>query len=95
MYVTDLITRIETAEATIHCLKIEIIKIGRESIRWEKCDFEAEADRIERRREMPDMYNHDEFQEALERMIEKHDPEIGITWKTVRCYLNEHCLRDK
>ncbi len=95
MDVTDLINRIEIAETTIHCLKVKIIKIGRESIRWTKTDFYDEAERVEENRDMPGIYDSDKFQEAVELMIQKHNAEIGITWKTVRCYLDEHCLKDK
>ena len=94
MDVTDLITRIETVEATIHCLKIEIIKISRKSIQWSIEDFQETARQIEENRNMPNIYDSTEFQNALERMIEKHDAEIGITWETVRYYLDEYCLKN-
>ena len=95
MDVTDLVNRIEAAEATIHCLKVEIIKMGRESIRWTEADFRDEANRTERRRKMLDIYDRNEFSNALFIMMEKYDPEVGITWDLVRMYLDEHCLKDK
>lgn len=32
----------------------------------------------------------DEAQEILERMIHFHDAEIGITWDTIRAYIEVH-----
>ncbi len=37
-------------------------------------------------------YDHSKFQYALERMIDKHDTSIGITWDTLDFYLDEYCL---
>ena len=34
-------------------------------------------------------------QEALERMIYKHDAELGICWITIDCYLAEYGTRIK
>jgi hypothetical protein len=33
------------------------------------------------------------FEEALYRMISKHDANFGITWGTVDYYLNEYCTK--
>ncbi len=95
MYIADLINRIENAEATIHCLKVEIIKMGRESIRWTEDDFRDEANRVEKNRKMLEIYDRSKFADALFMMMKNYDPECGITWETVRCYLDEHCLKNK
>ncbi len=44
---------------------------------------------------MLDIYDRNEFSNALFIMMEKYDPEVGITWDLVRMYLDEHCLKDK
>ena len=38
------------------------------------------------------LYNRDMFKFALERAMETHDAEYGITWHTLAHYLDEYCL---
>ena len=40
-----------------------------------------------------DVYDENKFQEALNRMVDKHDAEIGITWDTFNFWLDELCLK--
>lgn len=40
-------------------------------------------------------YDAEKFEYALERMIDKHDATIGITWDTIDCYLDEYCRREE
>ena len=42
----------------------------------------------------PQRYDPGKYSYALEKMISKHDAEIGITWSTVELYLEWYCLRD-
>ena len=42
-----------------------------------------------------DVYDEEEFEEALEIMINKHDANYGISWDTVDFYLDEYCLKEK
>ena len=53
------------------------------------------AYRLEHDKETPKTYDSTKFQKALELTISNHDAETGITWETLRFYLNEHCLKDK
>ena len=98
---TDLIQKIEnfrdsreTLTNVIHNFFNEIINDIEElkitSIQWSIDDFETRANT----HFDPDRYDPDKFQDALERMIDKHDANIGITWDTIDCYLDEHCLKD-
>lgn len=38
-----------------------------------------------------DFYNEDNFPEALDLMIKNHDCDFGITWDTIKTYLNNYC----
>jgi hypothetical protein len=50
---------------------------------------------IENAKKYLEKYDPDKFEDALYDMIRHHDAEIGITWDTVDCYLDEYCLKDK
>lgn len=61
----------------------EFEQYKRESIKWSVEDFTE--------------YDHDKYtinekqaQDALERMIQKHDASIGINWDTIDYYLCEY-----
>lgn len=40
-----------------------------------------------------DFYDESKFEEALDNMINKHDPIYGITWDSVRFYLEAYCYK--
>ena len=40
-----------------------------------------------------DIYDESKFQNALYEMIRKHDANYGITWETIKFYLDEYCLK--
>ena len=40
-----------------------------------------------------DIYDESKFQEALDRMIHKHDASHGISWETVDFWLDKICLK--
>lgn len=42
-----------------------------------------------------DIYDESKFQEALDKMIHKHDASYGISWETVDFWLDEICLKPK
>lgn len=42
-----------------------------------------------------DYFDESKFEEALDRMIHKHDAEYGITWESIRYYLNEMCVKEE
>ena len=61
----------------------EFEQYKRESIKWSVEDFtEYEHDKY--------TINKDQAQEALERMIHKHDAIYGISWNEVEYYLSEY-----
>jgi len=61
----------------------EFEQYKRESIKWSVEDFtEYEHDKY--------TINEEQAQEALERMIRKHDACIGITWDTIEYYIGEY-----
>lgn len=42
-----------------------------------------------------DYYDESKFEEALDSMIHKHDAEYGITWESVKFYLEEMCRKEE
>ena len=61
----------------------EFEQYKRESIKWSVEDFtEYDHPRY--------TINEDQAQEALERMIRKHDACYGISWETVDYYISEY-----
>ena len=42
-----------------------------------------------------DYFDESKFAEALDRMIHKHDAEYGITWESIKYYLNEMCVKEE
>lgn len=62
------------------------------SITWEVADFE---DRAEQKysNTWEENYDKNKFQAVLEKMINNHDTECGITWVTVDYYLDEYCKK--
>jgi hypothetical protein len=69
--------------------------IGETSINWTVEEFEYKAIALEEFEqdgdEKPVLYDRTKFENALFRMIEKHDCNNGITWDTIECYLNVYC----
>lgn len=62
----------------------EFAQYKRESVKWSVEDFEGTAE------EKGYTITPEKAQEALERMISKHDAEYGICWETIRCYVEEY-----
>ena len=61
----------------------EFEQYKKESVKWGVADFiEYDHDRY--------TITEEQAQEALERMIYKHDATIGITWESIECYLSEY-----
>ena len=61
---------------------------GVRGIYWSVEDFKSRA--VERDK---DKYDESKFEEALDRMIDKHDATMGISWDTIDFYLDEMCLK--
>lgn len=40
-----------------------------------------------------DYYDESKFEEALDSMIHHHDAEYGITWESIKYYLDEMCIK--
>ena len=66
----------------------------RESIKWSIEDFEAQAKNHCDDEKWELIYDRNKFQDALERMINKHDAEWGVNWTSIDCYLEE-CKREE
>ncbi len=75
----------ERAEAEI----IRLNKKLKRSITWSVEDFEHQAKCREKNGERK--YARSHFEEALERMIYKHDANYGICWATIDTYLDDYC----
>lgn len=69
---------------------VEDYRNGYRGIFWHIDDFEQEANQIEDDGEL--IYDRTKFEYALDNMIHKHDCNIGITWDTVKIYLDMYCL---
>ena len=65
-------------------LQAEFEQYKRESLKW------SIEDLLWRAEYMGYALTKDQAQEALERMIEKHDPELGVTWITVDYFVEEY-----
>ena len=42
-----------------------------------------------------DYFDESKFEEALDRMVHKHDAEYGITRESIKYYLNEMCVKEE
>ena len=73
--------------------QIRFLEPGTNCITWSTEDFKGRAIQIEGEDNWQNVYDESKFQEALDRMIDKHDAELGITWVTVDFWLNELCLK--
>ena len=62
-------------------------------VSWCVDDFEAHAEYLESNvYDGEHTYDRSKFADALDRMIDKHDCEYGISWETIGAYLLDHCL---
>lgn len=68
----------------LDALQQEFDQYKRESIKWSVEDFTGEAKNIGYH------ITEEQAQDALERMIHKHDCELGITWLTIQYYIEEY-----
>jgi len=68
-------------EQSIPSLQEEFEQYKRESIKWSVEDFLGDDNYF---------ITPEKAQEALEQMIRKHDASWGITWETVKVYLEEY-----
>lgn len=73
--------------------QIRFLEPGTKCVVWSTEDFKGRAIQIEGEDNWQNVYDESKFQEALDRMIDKHDAESGITWITVDFWLNELCLK--
>lgn len=82
--------------------KVAVIKLEIEnnyvpkwrSVSWSIGDFKVRAQQLaENKPERNYIFNESKFEYALEKMIDKHDATIGITWHTVDFYLMQYCLK--
>lgn len=84
--------------------EIELINKYRDGYRgvyWHVVDFEYRAEELENLALEDDsdkftpIYDRAKFEDALDRMLNKHDCNIGITWDTVDYYLDTYCLMEE
>lgn len=72
---------------------IRFLNPGQNCIVWSVKDFELRAEeRLGKK--WPHTYDESKFQEALDKMIDKHDAQYGISWITVDYWLDELCRKD-
>lgn len=70
---------------------VEKYRNGYRGIFWGIADFEAKAKAKEMEECGNIKYDRDLFETALDKMINRHDPEQGITWYTISYYLDTYC----
>lgn len=63
------------------------------AIIWTVSDFEQKARELEKGK-TGSIYDRKLFEDTLVKMIENHNKEEGISWKTIECYLNQYCKKD-
>lgn len=67
-------------------------KLQKQGIYWCEEDFKGLA--INKYGDDWDkFYDESKFEEALENMVRHHDCQYGITWDTVKYYLDEFCKK--
>ncbi len=69
-------------------------KQGYRTITWHVDDFEQQAQTIEEGKDEK-LFDRSKFEEALSRMIDKHDANIGINWDVINVYLYDYCMLDE
>ena len=94
------VVKIKTAVlCKIHELELGIISQNiknpvTRTISWSTKDF-ARVAFEEKGESWKDFYDESKFEEALDRMIDKHDPIYGITWDSVKVCLELYCCKEK
>ena len=71
---------------------ILILNRGENVVIWSVRDFQTKA-QSNKGDNWNVYYNENKFQEALNVMMNKHDPMYGITWDTIDFYLDEMCKK--
>jgi hypothetical protein len=88
----------KTMKLTDHEIElIEKYRNGYRGIYWHIIDFEQQATQNEEYAEENGKilkYNREDFEYALDLMIDNHDANYGITWNTISDYLNTYCKID-
>ena len=63
-------------------------------IAWSTEDFKWAATTFGSDENWEEVYDESKFEYALQRMIEKHEAEFGITWDTIDFYLDKYCRKE-
>jgi len=64
------------------------------SVSWSVLDFKGRAEQIVKANPTKHyVFDDSRFEDVLEKMISKHDCNIGITWNTIDFYLMKYCLK--
>jgi hypothetical protein len=60
------------------------------TLRWSTEDFKHKAQQIQGNN-WREYYDESKFVEALNKMFDNHDANVGISWITLEFYLNDMC----
>jgi hypothetical protein len=71
---------------------VQKFRDGYRGVYWSINDFEVEAYKIEKYEDTGLIYDRSKFKHALDEMTRRHDCNNGVTWDTIRFYLEEYCL---
>jgi hypothetical protein len=101
MWIGDIIQKFEKRAFTINgevyypadVVTDELNVLSRQCLRWMDEDFEAQAVGNYGEFDWMKYYDSSRFIYALEKMINDHNPEVGITWDTINEYLERYCRR--
>lgn len=74
----------DVLKAEIETLKNDFEQYKRDSVKWSIKDMLGQANSLGYR------LTDEQAQDALERMIQKHDANYGISWETVNYYVQEY-----
>jgi hypothetical protein len=102
MYILDIIKELKKASIRYgnvdYCPISKIEKVledlSKSCVQWSVEDFASMAEQ-KKGIDWKDWYDENEFEYALYEMIRKHDAEHGISWDTVKYYLDEFCWKKK
>ena len=74
--------------AQVKCIINQLKELGLES--YVACPIWTIEDVIEQAKHDNRVITKDDAENILDEIHSKHDAELGITWETIRCYLEEY-----
>lgn len=103
MWIGDIIEKLENKAFTINGITYypaedvinELNVLSRQCVRWLPEDFETMAAEQYDEKSWRNYYDETKFVTALENMVSNINNELGVTWDTLKYYLDHYCKRSK